>query len=164
MKVLYYGGQKSGKSQLAEKRTLELTRDKKPYYIATYDNSFGDIEMQKRISRHQKERKESFITIEETKELTKYIKEDETYLVDCISMWILNNIKEPQEYFLAQLDRLKKIDANIVFVLNNINQGVIPIDKESRKFIDLTGIIGQRLAFISDEVYDVKLGLAQRLK
>ncbi|HHH51852.1 MAG TPA: cobinamide phosphate guanylyltransferase, partial [Campylobacterales bacterium] len=62
------------------------------------------------------------------------------------------------------IEKLTKIDDNIIFVLNNLNEGVIPIDKESRKFIDLTGIIGQKLASICDEVYEVKLGLAQRLK
>jgi len=39
MKVLYFGGQKSGKSRLAEMRALSLSKNRaiKPYYIATYD-------------------------------------------------------------------------------------------------------------------------------
>ena len=43
MKTLYFGGQKSGKSNLAEKKALALANEKKPYYIATYDNSFNDV-------------------------------------------------------------------------------------------------------------------------
>jgi len=164
MKILYYGGQKSGKSKLAEKKTLELSPDKKPYYIATYDNSFGDKEMQKRIQKHQFQREEFFILIEESRDFVKEIKSDETYLVDCVSMWILNNIEESQEYFLRELDKLDNIDTNIVFVLNNLNEGVIPIDKISRKYIDLTGVVGQKLASLCNEVYEVKLGLEQRLK
>jgi adenosylcobinamide kinase/adenosylcobinamide-phosphate guanylyltransferase len=79
-------------------------------------------------------------------------------------MWILNNIQKGEEFFIKQLESLEKIDANIVFVLNDVNNGVIPFDKESRKFVDLTGIIGQKLASICDEVYEVKLGLLNRLK
>ena len=63
MKVLYYGGQKSGKSSLAELKALELSKDKKPYYVATYDNSYQDKEMSSRISKHQAQRKEQFISI-----------------------------------------------------------------------------------------------------
>ena len=163
MKILYFGGQKSGKSTLAEEKTLEI-KMKKPYYLATYDNSFNDEEMNERVLKHKNQRKENFITIEEPLNLVSKIKKDNTYLIDCISMWILNNINNNEESLIKQLDEIKKIDANIVFVLNDVNSGVIPFDKESRKFIDLTGLIGQKLASFCDEVYEVKLGLSQRLK
>ena len=91
MKVLYFGGQKSGKSNLAEKKALELS-SLQPYYIATYDNSYGDREMEIKISKHQNSREDNFITIEESKDLTKVIKDTNTYLIDCLSMWLLNNI------------------------------------------------------------------------
>ena len=52
MTILYYGGQKSGKSRLAETKALELAHGNKPYYVATYDNSYGDSEMHARIARH----------------------------------------------------------------------------------------------------------------
>lgn len=164
MKTLYYGGQKSGKSLLAEKKALQLATQNRPYYIATYNNSYGDNEMEKRISRHQSQRQEQFITIEEPFDLSKVIKPKQTYLIDCISMWILNNLDKTEEELLVQLDTLAKIDAHTVFVLNNVGSGVIPLDAESRKFVDLTGVIGQKLASFCDEVYEVKLGLERRLK
>ena len=160
MKILYFGGQKSGKSSLAEKKALTLSTEK-PTYIATYHDSYADREMQERIAKHQAQREENFITIEEPKDLVKVIKEG-TYLVDCVSMWILNNLDE--EVLLSQLETLSKLDTNIVFVLNEVTSGVIPMDKESRKFVDLTGIIGQKLAQICDEVYEVKFGLEIRHK
>lgn len=163
MKILYFGGQKSGKSNLAEQKALELA-SLKPYYIATYDNSFDDSEMEDRISKHQIQRKEKFITIEEPKDFVSKIENANTYLVDCISMWILNCIEKDEKELIRQIEKLEEIDANIVFVLNDVNSGVIPFDKESRKFVDLTGIIGQKLASICDEVYEVKLGLKNRLK
>jgi len=91
MKILYFGGQKSGKSLLAEKKTLSLSTNKKPYYLATYNNTYADGEMQERIKKHQIQRGEDFICIEEPFDLTRCIKEKESYLVDCISMWLLNN-------------------------------------------------------------------------
>ncbi|MCP4969606.1 MAG: cobinamide phosphate guanylyltransferase [Arcobacter sp.] len=163
MKVLYFGGQKSGKSSLAENKALDLSTSK-PYYIATYDNSFLDEEMTLRVKKHKDYRENNFITIEEPKNLLEVIKENETYIIDCMSMWILNNIKKNEEFFISELNKLKKLNANIVFVLNDVNSGVIPLDKESRNFVDLTGIIGQKLAFFCDEVYEVKLGLMNRLK
>lgn len=62
------------------------------------------------------------------------------------------------------MEQLEQIDCNIVFVLNEVTTGVIPFDKDSRRFVDLTGIIGQKLAKICNEVYEVKFGLTNRLK
>ncbi len=164
LKVLYYGGQKSGKSILAEKKALNLAKNKKPYYIATYNNSYSDSEMLDRVSKHKRQRDNKFITIEESLNLVDCIKDKETYLIDCISMWILNSIDKEESELLSHIEEIGKIDANIVFVLNSVNEGITPLGKESRRFIDLTGIIGQKLTLICDEVYNVKLGLESRLK
>lgn len=164
MKVLYFGGQKSGKSKLAEAKTLKLA-ESKPFYVATYDNSFGDEEMHKRVAKHLEYRADNFITIEEPKDLTKAIEDEQgTYLIDCVSMWILNNIEEDEKFLYFQLNDLANSNANIVFVLNDVNTGIIPANKLSRKYVDLTGIIGQKLASICNEVYEVKLGIDLRLK
>jgi len=166
MIILYYGGQKSGKSKLAEKKAIQLSKkaNKKPYYIATYDNSYFDDEMQKRVNTHKKQRKNYFYTIEETHNLPKVIKKSETYLVDCLSMWILNHLDTKPKKLFKQLKKLKKSKANVVFVLNNVNTGVIPYDKQSRKFVDMTGIIGQKAAKIADEFYEVTLGIPNKIK
>ena len=162
-KILYFGGQKSGKSRLAEEKTLELSSSK-PYYLATYNNSYNDSEMQVRIDKHRLQREKKFHTIEERYDLTKVIQEKKSYLVDCISMWILNNIDKDEEALLTQLEHLLSIQTNIVFVLNDVNSGIIPFDKESRKFVDLTGVVGQKLASLCDEVYEVKLGIGIQIK
>lgn len=163
MKILYFGGQKSGKSRLAEQKALQLSNTK-PYYIATYDNSYGDKEMGKRIKKHQNQREEKFITIEETKDLPKVIEDTNTYLVDCISMWILNHIETSEEELIEQIDTLDKTKANIVFVLNDVSSGIIPLEYQSRRFVDMSGIIGQKLASICDEVYEVKIGIGVKIK
>ena len=163
MKVLYFGGQKSGKSSLAE-RKAQLLATETPRYIATYDHSYDDSEMQSRITRHQQSRLDTFITIEETHDLISVIKPGYTYLIDCMSMWLLNRLDEDESVLLQAVEALEGIDANIVFVLNDVSSGVIPMEPISRRFVDLSGIIGQKLARLCDEVYEVKLGLEIRLK
>jgi adenosylcobinamide kinase/adenosylcobinamide-phosphate guanylyltransferase len=164
MKILYYGGQKSGKSKLAEAKALELTYDKKPYYIATYDNSYSDEEMAERLYTHQWQRQDSFITIEEPFDLPMVIGAKGTYLVDCLSMWILNTLDIEIEELKNQIEYLSNQECNIIFVLNDVSSGVIPIDRESRQFVDRSGIVGQIITAICDEVYEVKLGLPVKLK
>lgn len=163
MKILYFGGQKSGKSSLAEAKTLSLAGEK-PIYIATYDNSYNDGEMQNRIEKHRLTRLDQFVTLEESKYLSAVIKPHQTYLIDCISMWLLNRIDDSEECLLQEIEILGNIDANIVFVLNDVTSGVIPWDPISRRYVDLSGLIGQKLACICDKVYEVKLGLEIRLK
>lgn len=163
MKILYFGGQKSGKSSLAEAKALAIA-SQKPYYLATYDHTFGDSEMGERIGKHRSSRGENFITLEETRHLAGVMEPYQTYLVDCVSMWILNRLEESEEALIEEIEALGTIDANIVFVLNDVGSGVIPNDPISRRYVDLSGIIGQKLAALCDEVYEVKLGLERRLK
>ncbi len=164
MKILYYGGQKSGKSLLAEQKALELSDGIKPCYIATYDNSFNDDEMRTRIKTHQKQREDRFITIEEPLHPSSHIQAGGTYLIDCMSMWLLNTLEMPMEMLIQEIEALCATDADIVFVLNDVSSGIIPIDAMSRTYVDRSGIVGQKLAALCDEVYEVKLGIAVRLK
>ncbi len=108
MKSFYFGGQKSGKSSCASKKALMLASSK-PYYIATYDNSYEDKAMQDRVNRHIKQRAEDFITIEEPKDLTKVIKPKQTYLIDCMTMYILNNLENGYEFMKNSLKSFLKL-------------------------------------------------------
>ncbi len=164
MKVLYFGGQKSGKTNAASQKVLELSQNQKPYYVATYDNSYNDSSMQNRIDKHLEERRNDFLTIEEPKDLEKVIKDNKTYLVDCVSMWLFNNLQKDENTLKKQLQDICKINANIVFVLNDVSCGVIPFDSESRRFVDFSGLIGQELVKLCDEVYEVKYSISKRLK
>ena len=163
-KIFYFGGQKSGKTKAGSKKALDLAQDSKPYYVATYDNTYGDVSMNERINRHISERKDDFICIEEAKDLRKVIESNNTYLVDCVSMWLLNNLSCSEDELKEQLRTICKIDANIIFILNDVSCGVIPLNSESRKFVDFSGLLGQELASLCDEVYEVKYGIERRLK
>ena len=104
------------------------------------------------------------LAIEETKNLSKVIKDDNTYLIDCISMWLFNNLNLEEKTLKKQLQDICKTDANIVFVLNDVSCGVIPFDSQSRRFVDFSGLIGQELVKLCDEVYEAKYGLEIKLK
>ena len=166
MKVLYFGGQKSGKSTLGEKHTLTLAGNRLPIYIATYDNSYNDREMIERIDIHKKRRKDLFKTIEEPLDIASVIQDNNTYLIDCMSMWLLNNLCKQNNPHIPyeQIDQIATKNANIVFILNDVNNGIIPPDSLSRKFVDSTGILGAKLASICNEVYTVTLGIKQKIK
>jgi len=163
MKILYFGAQKSGKSSLAEARVKAIS-DQTPYYVATYDSGFDDSEMALRLEKHRLTRQNDFITIEESRNLLHVIKEGETYLIDCVSMWLFNRLNEEEALLIGELEKLCSLEANIVFVLNDVGSGIIPADPLSRRYVDLSGIIGQTLARLCDEVIEVKLGLEIRLK
>ena len=163
MKILYFGGQKSGKSTLAEAKALAIATGK-PYYLATYDQSFDDSEMDEKIKKHRLARRDEFITLEEPRDLVRVIEPTLTYLIDCISMWILNRMDDDEEVLIKEIEKMTNIKANIVFVLNDVGNGVIPNNPMSRRYVDLSGIIGQKLAALCDEVYEVKLGLQRCLK
>ena len=164
-KVLYIGGQKSGKTALALKHTKKLSKNKKlPIYIATYKNNFNDKSMKERLDAHKNEKINFFDTIEKIKNINSVVKKKNTYIIDCLSMWIFNNLEKDKKYFTNHLKKLLKKDVNIVFVLNNVNSGIIPIDKISRKFIDITGIVGKIVAKYCDEVYQVTYGIKNKIK
>ncbi len=164
MKILYFGGQKSGKTSAAITKTLEISKNKRPYYVATYLDNYDDAEMKKRISKHQVERKDNFETIEEGMDLSSILEENQTYLIDCISMWILNNIEKSEEVLISEIQKVMNSKNNIVFIINDVSSGIIPIDKMSRKFVDLTGLIGQEIAKACDEVYQVNYAIQRRIK
>ena len=159
-KILIIGSQKSGKTVYAIKLAKKLS--KKPIYIATYDNSYNDKQMQKRIKKHKKERI-SFKTIEKTKKIYKVIKKNKTYLIDDIGMMILN-YKNSFKKLKKDLKKVLKKEANIIFILNDINSSLTPIDKFSRKFIDINGLIGQYLAKKCNKVYKIEFGLERKIK
>ncbi len=165
MKILYIGGQKSGKTSLAIGKALSLSKNQNPFYLATYINSYNDAEMQKRVDKHKIERQEKFITIEEGLNLIEPINQNSgIFLIDCVSMWIFNKLENEKDNLIEDMSEILKIDKDIIFILNDVSSGIIPINKLSREFVDFSGIIGQLIAKNCDEVYSVTCGLLHKLK
>jgi adenosylcobinamide kinase/adenosylcobinamide-phosphate guanylyltransferase len=164
MKTLFIGGIKSGKSFNAEIYTLNLSKTK-PLYLATTE--FVDEGMQLRIKEHKEQRKEKFLTVEEPLHLFKQISSSqETFLVECLSMWINNMMYHNFSFQMMQeeLSKLLKLPNNIVFVLNDVGAGIIPENKLAREFIDISGKLSQLVASECDEVYHTIAGISTRIK
>lgn len=163
MIVLYTGGQKSGKSLLAEGKTLELAKEK-PYYLATAE--VFDEEFKERVKRHLVQRGDAFITIEEPCSLSEAIAScDDAILIDCLTVWINNMIFYMREEEIStEIEKLLDSGKDIVMVINEVGCGIIPGDKLSRKFADLSGQVAQQVARRADEVHFCSAGLSLRMK
>ena len=163
-KTLFIGGIKSGKSFNAEKYVLENST-KKPVYIATTE--FIDEGMQERIQEHKKQRQDSFITLEEPLKLHNVISEQEdTVLVECLSMWINNMLYHDFGFddMVNEIESILELDKSVVFVLNDVGCGVIPDNRLAREFIDISGKLSQLIASGCDEVYHTIAGISTKIK
>lgn len=169
MQQLILGGARSGKSRLAE--NLVLSNQGPAIYIATAEAL--DDEMQKRIHQHQQQRGDGWQLIEEPTRLAQVLEQQETsssILVDCLTLWLTNCLLADENGELWQQERQYLLDVvaqkqrNIVFVSNEVGQGVVPVDALSRRFVDEAGRLHQALAELCERVVLVTAGLPQVLK
>lgn len=169
MQQLILGGARSGKSALAERLVTQTGLSR--VYIAT--SQALDGEMQKRIDLHRQQRGENWLLVEEPLDLAKVLAEhatsDKAILVDCLTLWITNCLlAEDSDSWPRQrqalLDFVARCEHQIVFVSNEVGQGVVPMDALSRKFVDESGRLHQALATLCQRVVFVTAGLPQVLK
>jgi len=169
MKELILGGARSGKSRLAQEKAEAsgLT----VIYVATAEAH--DQEMSERIQLHQQDRPQEWYTIEEPillgDVLTKQAQVGTLILVDCLTLWLSNllclddeqRFKQEVESFLSLVPTLP---GSIIFVSNEVGQGVIPTNSLARRFVDESGWLHQQLAKLCEQVTFVTAGLPQVLK
>jgi adenosylcobinamide kinase/adenosylcobinamide-phosphate guanylyltransferase len=165
--TLVLGGARSGKSRFAE--DLAFKSGLSRCYLATAE-AF-DPEMENRISRHQEDRGPDWRTIEEPVELVQALKDNAhkstVILVDCLSLWLSNLMgrdKELSSTFSEFIECLADLEGSVVFVSNEVGQGIVPDNKMARDFRDEAGRLHQMLAEKANDVYFVTAGLPQKLK
>ncbi len=164
----YLGGARSGKSRLAEQSAMNSGMEL--VYIAT--GEARDEEMSDRISRHQQQRGESWVTIEESLQLVATLQRESRHnrcvVVDCLTLWLSNWLDYDETAWpQAQSDLLAllpMLEGKIIFVSNEVGQGVVPMNALARKFVDESGRLHQALAAQSDTVYFVVAGIPQVIK
>ena len=164
MQALFIGGIKSGKSLNAELYTLKNSKAK-PIYLATTE--FIDDEMQERIEKHKAQRADKFETLQEPLNLLQTIKHTQTtVLVECVSMWINNMLYHgyTQEDMMQEISAIIQLDADIVWVINDVSCNVVSEHKLVREFVDINGRISQLLASNSTEVYNTVAGISVKIK
>jgi len=161
------GGERSGKSSYAQDLALSLSGN--PKYIAT--SRVWDGDHQKRIDRHVNDRDNRWKSVEEEKEISKYINKDETVVIDCVTLWLTNyfvDTKNDIEQCLTlakeEFDKLIGMEANIIIISNEIGMGVHAQTEVGRKFTELQGWVNQHIAKKADKATFMVSGIPLELK
>lgn len=164
--ILITGGQRSGKSEEAERLALSLSD--RPVYLATAH--VWDEEFQHRVERHRQRRGPQWTNIEEERWLSRHDLRGRLVLVDCITLWLTNIFFDHQDTEKAlaeakeEFDRLVEQDATFIFVTNEIGWGGVSTDAVQRQFTDLQGWMNQYVARRADEVLLMVSGIAVKIK
>ena len=165
--ILVLGGARSGKSAFAEK--LVDQSGLKKAYLAT--GQVFDDEMRRRIGAHQSRRGPEWSLAEEPLDMANALRciasPDAAVLVDCLTLWVTNLMMAECEItvegnVLAGL--IPTLPGTVIFVSNEVGQGIVPDNAMARAFRDHAGILHQKIAAVADEVYFVTAGLPQKLK
>jgi adenosylcobinamide kinase/adenosylcobinamide-phosphate guanylyltransferase len=163
--LLYIGGARSGKSRLAEARTL--TFGQPATYIATAEA--WDDEMAERIAHHQASRGPEWQTLAAPHDLIAALRASDgtPRLVDCLTLWLTNLMLADQDWRGAAQDMLALARAQstpVVFVSNEVGMGIVPENALARRFRDAQGWLNQTVAAAADEVHFTAAGLSIRMK
>ncbi|MEM9340314.1 MAG: bifunctional adenosylcobinamide kinase/adenosylcobinamide-phosphate guanylyltransferase [Bacteroidota bacterium] len=161
------GGQRSGKSEYAERLALEQSTN--PVYLAT--SKVWDEEYGKRIEVHQQRRSTNWETVEEEIELSQHDFSQRVVLLECITLWLTNiytqQAFEQEASFAAaceEWDKLTRQHTSLIVVSNEIGLGTVPMDKGTRAFVDLQGKMNQRIANDASRVTFVVSGIPWQIK
>ena len=171
--ILITGGQRSGKSQTAERMALQLSDN--PVYLATAH--IWDEEFKRRVEMHQRRRGPQWTNIEEEKELSRHNVEGRVVVVDCITLWCTNfffarekaeweqpTVDSALEALKSEFDRFTNQDATFIFVTNEIGSGGVSESAIQRRFTDLEGWMNQYVASKADEVIFMVSGIEVKIK
>ena len=164
--ILITGGQRSGKSEEAERRALSLSD--RPVYMATAH--VWDEEFRQRVVLHQQRRGPQWTNIEEERHLSRHDVRGRVVLVDCVTLWLTNLLFDLHDTAAAlaeakeEFDRLTSQEATFIFVTNEIGLGGVSPDQLQRQFTDLQGWMNQYVAEHADEVVLMVSGIAVKIK
>lgn len=164
--ILVTGGARSGKSAIAER--LVRGFGSRPVYIATAEAH--DDEMAARIARHQARRGPEWTTHHAPLDLPGALaatNDGAPRLVDCLTLWLSNLMLSGADWDAAAAELVALLPgqtAPVVFVTNEVGAGIVPENKLARTFRDAAGLLNQRFAAASDEVYMAVSGISLQLK
>jgi adenosylcobinamide kinase/adenosylcobinamide-phosphate guanylyltransferase len=161
------GGQRSGKSEEAERQALSLSGT--PVYMATA--KVWDDEFRERVRRHQERRGPQWTNIEEEIALSRHDVTGRVVLIDCVTLWLTNiffqngeDTDRALEAAKAEFDRFTAQDATFIFVTNEIGLGGVSDNAMQRHFCDLQGWMNQYIAKKADEVILMVSGIPMQVK
>jgi adenosylcobinamide kinase / adenosylcobinamide-phosphate guanylyltransferase len=168
VRELILGGARSGKSRYAEQRALQSGLE--VVYIATAEAR--DQEMSARVALHRQRRPADWLTLEEPLALADTLRVHaqaaRCIIIDCLTLWLSNLLIAGEEIFqherAALLRALPSLPGQILFVGNEVGQGIVPMNALARRFVDEAGCLHQELAQACERATWVVAGLPQVLK
>lgn len=165
--LLVTGGQRSGKSDFAQNRALEMS--KHPVYLAT--SRIWDEEFRQRVLRHQANRGSEWMNVEEEKFLSRHDLAGRVIVIDCVTLWCTNFFFDNNSVVDISLQQIKeefdafvRQDAYFIFVTNELGLGGVSVDDTQRRFTDLQGWVNQYIASKADEVVLMVCGIPVPVK
>jgi len=169
--TLVLGGARSGRSRHAE--AMVESQPGPCVYLATAQA--GDREMAARIAAHRARRGGRrggrWSTVEEPLDVVAALSgacgPDRAVLVDCLTLW-LSNLLGAERPVAAECGRLltalPALAGPVVFVSNEVGQGVVPDNALARAFVDHAGRLHQDLTAAAQRVVFMTAGLPHELK
>ena len=164
--IFFIGGCRSGKSTYAL-QTAEKIPGGRKIFIATCVPQ--DDEMKQRVARHQRERSQNWVAVEEPLNLPEAILQNspraDVILIDCLTLWVSNLLmKTDDEKKLADIisqliDALEKATCPIVLVSNEVGTGIVPENKLARQYRDIIGLANQAVAKTAGKVIWMVAGI-----
>lgn len=164
--ILITGGQRSGKSAIAEEMALRLSAA--PVYMATAH--VWDDEFRERVQKHQERRGPQWTNIEEERWLSRHDVNGRVVVIDCVTLWLTNfftetsDVQQTLETAKKEFDRFTSQDATFIFVTNEIGSGGVSSNALQRRFTDLEGWMNQYIAAKADEVILMVSGINVKIK
>ena len=165
--LLVTGGQRSGKSDFAQNRALEMS--KHPVYLAT--SRIWDEEFRQRVLRHLANRGSEWMNVEEEKFLSRHDLAGRVIVIDCVTLWCTNFFFDNNSVVDISLQQIKeefdafvRQDAYFIFVTNELGLGGVSVDDTQRRFTDLQGWVNQYIASKADEVVLMVSGIPVPVK
>ncbi|RTR38686.1 bifunctional adenosylcobinamide kinase/adenosylcobinamide-phosphate guanylyltransferase [Shewanella canadensis] len=171
MKQLIIGGARSGKSRLAQEyaKIWQARTSGEVIVVATAESTEGA--MAKRIAHHKSHRPSEWKLVETTLDLAQALIEqsrsDNLLLVDCLTLWLSNiqlSDRSWSQEKQALLEALTDLPGEVIFISNEVGQGVVPLGELSREFVDESGWLHQSLAKRVDRVTMAIAGLPLVIK
>ncbi len=163
------GGARSGKSNYAQQQALELSAN--PIYVATAKIYANDQEFKSRVQRHKSDRDERWMSIEEQFYVSKLPLQNRVVVIDCVTLWLTNffslykyDAQQSLEDIKKEIDALKKINAQLFIISNEIGMGVHAETEIGRKFTDLQGWANQYIAGVANKVVLMVSGIPLIIK
>jgi histidinol-phosphate/aromatic aminotransferase/cobyric acid decarboxylase-like protein/adenosyl cobinamide kinase/adenosyl cobinamide phosphate guanylyltransferase len=153
--TLVIGGTRSGKSAHAER--LALTTGGPVRYVATADLTDGT--MSERIRAHVQRRPATWETVVAGEHLARTVARAGVSLIDGLGTWIAGALHRGTDV-PAEIERLiaASAAAEVIVVAEEAGQGMLPLERISRTWLDRLGEATQRLSAVADRVDYVVAG------